>query len=383
MTSSMMNIPEKINVGYQKRGGTYTGKLGYVIYFDAKGKLRKETSWEGWRDKKIKNDIIANEPMEGFVLNRKAGGVGSGWGWNDRIAKVRVYDPRDFEFEISIPNLLFILQECTSIKGKGLEGEFVYAWEGKELVLLPCCSKEYEKCKKYTASQSAKVTKDQVVEGCTYQMKDMNNVMYLGRHSWFSLENDWSSDTSRKYLKPCGKKHIFINVKHLKKKNPEYITETGFTKLAQRTSDEAISDYPDIYEKLINSFHCLLPTKVNFEKVNLTEQNTEYGKHVFIKDGDNYYPAHIVKKSNYYYSRSDHGEYVVSKAKKPFTIPEIINGSINLTTVEFNRYRGSTDTVYTDKTIEVVNSFQVLQTRDFYMASMVNSKGATYKLIET
>jgi hypothetical protein len=46
----------------------------------------------------------------------------------------RVYDPRGFEFEISIPNLLYILQECTSTKGKGLDGEFVYAWDGKDLV---------------------------------------------------------------------------------------------------------------------------------------------------------------------------------------------------------------------------------------------------------
>jgi hypothetical protein len=37
--------------------------------------------------------------------------------------------PRGFEFEISIPNLLYILQECNSTKG--LDGEFVYAWDGK------------------------------------------------------------------------------------------------------------------------------------------------------------------------------------------------------------------------------------------------------------
>lgn len=43
-------IPKRINVGYQERQGTYTGKLAYIIYFDEKGKLRKETSWNGWRD---------------------------------------------------------------------------------------------------------------------------------------------------------------------------------------------------------------------------------------------------------------------------------------------------------------------------------------------
>ncbi len=46
-------IPTKIKVGYQERKDTYTKKLAYVIYFDEKGKLRKEASWQSWRDKKI------------------------------------------------------------------------------------------------------------------------------------------------------------------------------------------------------------------------------------------------------------------------------------------------------------------------------------------
>ena len=43
-------IPKRINVGYQNRKDTYTGKIAYVIYYDEKGKLRKETSWNNWRD---------------------------------------------------------------------------------------------------------------------------------------------------------------------------------------------------------------------------------------------------------------------------------------------------------------------------------------------
>ena len=42
-------IPDRINVGLQGRRGTYTGKLAYIIYWDKKGVLRKETSWESWR----------------------------------------------------------------------------------------------------------------------------------------------------------------------------------------------------------------------------------------------------------------------------------------------------------------------------------------------
>ena len=39
-------MPDKIRVGYQKREGTYTGKLAYVIYYDEKGKL-SNYSYEG------------------------------------------------------------------------------------------------------------------------------------------------------------------------------------------------------------------------------------------------------------------------------------------------------------------------------------------------
>lgn len=87
-------IPTKINVGFQERKDTYTGKLAYVIYFDEKGKLRKETSWQGWRDECIPNEIYDNEPMEGFVLNKKVGG--DRYGWNPRQTYTRVYDPSGF-----------------------------------------------------------------------------------------------------------------------------------------------------------------------------------------------------------------------------------------------------------------------------------------------
>ena len=51
MSNEKLYIPKKINVGFQLRQGTYTGKLAYVIYWDDKGKLRKEASWESWRHK--------------------------------------------------------------------------------------------------------------------------------------------------------------------------------------------------------------------------------------------------------------------------------------------------------------------------------------------
>src|SRR5581483_10905297 len=121
-------LPKRINVGYQKRTDTFTGKLAYVIYFDGKGKLRKETSWNSWRNKAIPNEEFDNVPTEGFVLNKKVGG--NKYNWNPRQTYSRIYDPRGFEFEITIPNLLYILENTNCIKGKGIEGKLVYGWEG-------------------------------------------------------------------------------------------------------------------------------------------------------------------------------------------------------------------------------------------------------------
>ena len=100
-------IPKRINVGYQERSDTYTGKLGYIIYYDEKGKLRKETSWQNWRDDSIPSNEFENEPIKGFILNKKAGGYK--YSWNTRQTYCRVFDPRGFEFEITIENLLYIL----------------------------------------------------------------------------------------------------------------------------------------------------------------------------------------------------------------------------------------------------------------------------------
>src|SRR5271156_1573197 len=101
-TLDKLIIPQKIHVGFDKRSDTYSGKLGFVIYTDAKGVVRKEKSLEGWRDKEIPIQNFDNVPTSGFVLNKKVGGTK--WGWNPRRTMLRVWDPRDFEFEITPAN---------------------------------------------------------------------------------------------------------------------------------------------------------------------------------------------------------------------------------------------------------------------------------------
>lgn len=173
-------IPKKLVVGFNNRTDTYTGKIGYVIYYDAMNKLRKKTSWNSWRDQKIDPLYIDNEPIEGFVLNKRVGGER----WSQRITFVRIFDPRGFEVEISIDNLLYILNWCNTEK-KEIKGKLVYSYYGTELVLLPVNSTDYIESKEMSEKMFTKNSfkEKDLVPGTLYKCKSntTNNVVYIGK----------------------------------------------------------------------------------------------------------------------------------------------------------------------------------------------------------
>lgn len=232
-------IPKDISVGFQNRSDTYTGKLAYVIYTDQKGKLRKETSWNSWRDNKIDPLELKNEPTSGFVLNKKAGGYDTGW--NHRQTYVRVYDPRGFEFEIEVPNLLYILENTNSIKGKGLEGEFVYGWDGKELVLIPTESPDYKELTEFNKQlfSGNKIYAKDLIIGATYRTKENNELIYVGKFDEYS-EYAWREcdHKGKKFYFYDRKNNHFNRVKSI----PGYLIET--------LDNKCVDDYADIFELL-------------------------------------------------------------------------------------------------------------------------------------
>jgi hypothetical protein len=256
-------IPDKIKVGYQKREDTYTKKLAYVIYYDQKGVLRKETSWKGWIKEDMGIDDFDNIPTEGFVLNKGVGGVRESYGWNARNEYIRVFDPRGFEFEISVANLLWLLQECTSIKGKGLVGEFVYSWEGKELVLLPVDTKEYVECKSYTKLQSGKVSTKDLEPGSIYLDSKQRNLVYLGKYDYY--EHYYYYDDYRKVK--INKKFIFIDIQ---KDDQRIIPLAGLTSLKERITTKSIDGYAELLSKYLDESEYASAFK-EYKFINVTE----------------------------------------------------------------------------------------------------------------
>lgn len=133
-----------------------------------------------------------NVPTEGFVLNKKAGGTSSGW--DHRQTYCRVYDPRGFEFEIVIPNLLYILENATSTKGKGLSGKFIYGWDGKDLVLIPEEAPEYKDMVDFTATLELKVAKKDLIPGGMYKTAQGETLTYLTEAPLYNYDGIRSQD---------------------------------------------------------------------------------------------------------------------------------------------------------------------------------------------
>lgn len=261
MSNTQLYIPDRINVGFQKRDDTYTKMLGYVIYFDKKGVLRKETSWQNWRDKKIANKEFNNEPTEGFVLNRDVGGARRSYGWDTRIEKVRVYDPRDFEFEIDIPNLLFILKECDCSRGKGLEGKFVYAWRGNSLILLPASCEEYKKSKNFTDLQGKSVKAKELIPGASYITKKQDILTFLGKFDYHYLSGGRYGESGKS---TSEKRLVFWNdaVCEYNKKKIGFVVMDAPKAIAALNSDALHDDFAELVQKFHKSEHGSKPVKL-------------------------------------------------------------------------------------------------------------------------
>ncbi|MGZ8924346.1 MAG: hypothetical protein ACXW2E_00550 [Nitrososphaeraceae archaeon] len=234
-------IPTKIKVGFQKRSGTFTGMLAYVIYFDEKNVLRKAISWERWRDKSIEPIELDNIPQNGFVLNK---GIQRHSDWGSNRSVIRVHDSRNFEFEISINNLIGILMH-SNVSKRDIMEDCVYAWTGSELVLLPVNSDAYRDSVEYTNKQEKKVYTKDLVKGRQYIFKKQNDIVtYIGYYDKWELINDGYDINS----KSKRKKHIFHS-------NTKGFVDLSTTVLSHQISDDIVENYAFLVDEFFDSHH--------------------------------------------------------------------------------------------------------------------------------
>jgi hypothetical protein len=304
MNQSKLFIPTKLKVGFQNRSDTYTKKLSYITYIDEKGKHRKETSWNSWRDHKITPQDHDNSPTEGFVLNKGAGGKAGSWSsWNVRREVVRVWDPRGFEFEIGVDNLLFILAECDSTKGKGLSGEFVYAWNGPELILLPVGSEDYKQSMDFTTLQSGKVGVKDLVAGGTYKTKQQQTLIYLGKFDYHEYSAKYDRKTSSyKRETRASKKFIFLNDKTI-------VPLPGLTSLAEVVNNIPVTNYADLMDIYTKSKWSSGVKGISDLKVIPTKKSITKEEQKSINEHPSYSRLYENKIDGYFYKKNSDGTY--------------------------------------------------------------------------
>ncbi len=258
---------EYINDGIDK----YLKQRGLESYEKYNPNLGRDSSNKG-----IIPMEFDNVPTEGFVLNKKVGGYSNGW--DHRSTYCRVYDPRGFEFEITVPNLLFILQECNAMKGKGLEGEFVYAWDGKDLVLLPTSSEDYKASDVYTKAQQGKVSVKELEVGLTYKHKTMIDYVYLGRFNYFQNNHDYNKDVDGI---SCKKAHVFYNITNPSEN--QFIGLTALAPLISKVTDTSIDNFAEIFDKFTNSIHS---DNLSLAKVDNYSVKTSFNSYYFKGNGE-------------------------------------------------------------------------------------------------
>jgi len=235
-------IAPKIKVGFRSRTDCFTGKLAYIIYYDAKGKLHKEKSWEGWRDKKLPIEEFENTPMDGFTLNKDVKRYSGDW-FSSHRTLIRVHDPRGFEFEVTTENLIGILMHTDCLR-RGLIGQFVYAWVGPELVLLPINSEEYQSAVKFTTGLSKKVKAKDLVPGISYKTKREGDVVFIGKLNWYAYGYAEKSRYTHAGLRLENKSLVFTSddgKTFFKKPSVDFLSEAN--------SDTPVSNFAELVQK--------------------------------------------------------------------------------------------------------------------------------------
>lgn len=164
-----------------------TYKMGFVSYYDEKGKFRHETSFEGWRNHHVPTEEHENVPISGFKIFKQA----NRFTWNRfcsyRNVILEVQDPRGWVFEITQDNLAWIIDNCSIIKGD-IEGEFVYGWDGKDRVLIPCSSETFKDNIAFSniLNSQSYIAPKNLQMWHVYKSRQGEKMMFVGRHDIYS-----------------------------------------------------------------------------------------------------------------------------------------------------------------------------------------------------
>ena len=166
-----------------------------------------------------------------------------------------------------------------------MEGKFVYAWQGTELVLLPTSSLSYQESMGYTDLQGKKVTTKELTEGCTVLTKKQEKLIYLGRRFAY-VKNGWYNCNAT-----YGKYHVFVD------KDKNFVFTSGASNIGSIETLDCHPDYAELVDKYNNSKY--IAKVIKFEKKSVSK-----GTYEFVSESE-VYKVYEYGGYSWYYTRPE------------------------------------------------------------------------------
>lgn len=231
-----------------------------------------------------KKEIIKNIPQKGFSINKNTYSEAD---YKSYVDGVTIFDPRGFEFSISIGNFLHLVRNNVIDHGE-IVAECILSWSVKgTLVLLTTNSVGYKEALEYTQKQHLKFDAEDLKKGLTYFTKNSKDpIVYLGRFkfnnpdkfTYIEKEMGFSFNPSKQL------RHVFYN-----RKSNKFINIMIGKNIAGILDNETCIDINEILEQFKNSVENKSFKKISFEKATNSNFNEIDNKNKFM----------VIKKDNF------------------------------------------------------------------------------------
>lgn len=222
-------------------------------------------------------DNVPNEPRFGFRITQA---ISRGGSWNGNNKVVRIEDPRGFELEISVDNLVKMMSMTTFVDGVCQE-KCVWGRQGAANVLLPVNSVPYTEAVSVTAYRAKEtISLRDVNFGDTVVLKKTENFQglageYMGAYHVYSLQTLYKSDDvvgTTSYYSRNTNGHIFVksHKRYIIKNGDKYFGVSGckIDEITNRVDtpverpDLCADNYKDLSQGQVGTIICLTTNKI-------------------------------------------------------------------------------------------------------------------------
>lgn len=213
-----IKIFEKLYVGFHRTAGERMPVGRMVNYIDNKTNQRLRDKIDDWSNYgtgskvKLNSIIIDNTPMTGFRISRSQINAG----WYQTPDYIRVEDPRGFEVDITIPNMIMLTNNNILDNGEIMH-ECIWGRDGAINVLLPSNSAPYQEAIKNTDRQTTHVHVKKLKLGDHVVLKNGMKGRYMGKltaisevyhtnksgysgYGYYGTQRQWEPNVTEHYL---------------------------------------------------------------------------------------------------------------------------------------------------------------------------------------